>query len=444
MSKELYVELGELANEVQSQLVTKIRTAGMEAELLMKARDQAAEEYDVVKGQLATRTGELAKVQSSLKATDALWQSAECDLIDAHAELETCKAALAACREQNAPPEEKRIIPAGAMSWKYMGRVENYWEWLQAHGYTSVKQPSSYGNEPGYPNIITLGPTKDPDWLVVERLAQCFADPMNLGIHLWDEKPWDDKALFWANYLRENYTNKPIFHGPFPWNVLYPPDHFDYCTHIISFQNCTRQARTPWDGVYHSAQAAHYGKRMLFSVNPLDSDNPPVLANGARYMEAVHIMASRCAGMLVWSTDVLYNARAGLDPTIINIGQLDAIMDTIESIKGWQLEAEKQPPRQEVKVRFGSSAPKTTADGGLVVNERAARARCRVVAMAGYAPVATVETGACDPISWASAEYKDKVNRMGDFGRWTPEIEAWVLEHEMNVLAPQVCEWMED
>ena len=103
MSKELYVELGELANEVQSQLVTKIRTAGMEAEMLWVDKNRVVEEYDVVKGQLATRDGELAKVQSSLKATDALWQSAEGDLIDAQAELETCKAALAACREQNAP-----------------------------------------------------------------------------------------------------------------------------------------------------------------------------------------------------------------------------------------------------------------------------------------------------------------------------------------------------
>lgn len=422
-----------------------LKTAG--AALNKANADHAAE---MVREELeqAECTKSLVRAQDALADTkDTLARVDEARAVMVM-ELIACEEALAECRGQKPPePEPLRIIPAGPMAWEFRSTPDGYSEWLREHGYTGVKfQTLGYHNDPergrGFPCIVTLGPSKDPDSLVKDRLSRRLADPQNLGIHLWDEKPWTDKTRFWADYIREHYPHVPIFHGPFPWTKLYPPDHFDYCDHIISFQNCTRKTRTSWDGVYHPAQAAYYGKRMVFSVNPLDSDTPAVLADGERYAKALEVMATRSAGAIVWSTDVLWRVDTDPDFIVQNRGELPRILEAIGNVEAWQAAA---PERKAVEVQFSDLllGPWQIEEESRSVDATLARARCRAVAMAGYAPVASVEWNAFDPLFEASPEYLSILRKMADWDHWTPEIEAHVLEYEQTVLADAVRKHVE-
>ena len=349
------------------------------------------------------------------------------------------------------PPEVviRSPFPATPGAWKFMNRPDGFRAWVDEIGVQWVQYNSlAYTNNPnvhadrGLPSLTSLGPSNDPDELVIARLNNAYAEREygTIGIRLWDEEGWDAKAQQWYDWIRENCPEWIIVSGPIPWTVWPEDDHkLGFVDAILSYQNCTRKGRLPEDVGYHRMMANYWNKPFYWSVNPVDStpkDAPWTLSDAAKYQRGLDLAEIYADTFIVWKLEGLWEVASGR-VTVTNPEQAAGI---IAGIKAWR---PKAAPAERIFIYLPDE-----------FDWRAAKACARIAVRAGFDPVATrIEAqgqvdlddlldrcGILRKVTHtrptvAEMGWADICSRFNEMDRWTQEIEDIMVGWEEQMAA---------
>ena len=338
--------------------------------------------------------------------------------------------------EPEPEPEPAPVFPRGGwLGFEFCSNPEGFWPWAQKHGAIGCRfQTTGWHNKAalgrGFPAIIHLGPSNDPDQKVKDTLARRYAEyPATFGVHLWDETAWDDKARFWLDYIQSTYPDWKVFWGPFEWARLQTPSFYDAFHGVITYKNLTRRTRTTLDWTHQRALKNYYGQPVAYSVNPIDSSDAMLLADGAKYRNAMRDVARAFDGVFVWQAIGLWSVETGGAPQCPNPNDLSLILDALANVHIWQAtRLPEEEGRKPLPVRF--IEPGTEEGPPWRVDHTLACARTRVAWKAGFEPVASSELDACNPLEGSREPYGSNLRKMADWPRWTEEIQALVEAYE--------------
>lgn len=133
----------------------------------------------------------------------------------------------------------------------------------------------------------------------LEAAGDRLRSPWCIGVHLDDEAVPSDARDKLRAEIRREFSDAKVFEGPMPFAIC-SQDMFAGADYIVSYQNCTRDARHPLDVAEALARAAWYGKPLVFSINPFDNaGNKTGVADPADFKTALEA-AQYASGYCQW------------------------------------------------------------------------------------------------------------------------------------------------